>query len=73
MLLSKTVTLFPFSVGACIKHLPHTPKPPFHIIKFIKNTTTFALKASHFQTLTPNQKHQVHLYINSLNQWNQVQ
>ncbi|KAK2965134.1 hypothetical protein RJ640_005297, partial [Escallonia rubra] len=60
-----------------IKHLhpskPTTFNPPSFDRKTLTTTATAtaALKTSHFETLTPRQKQQIHLYVETLLQWNQ--
>ncbi|KAK3035797.1 hypothetical protein RJ639_034613, partial [Escallonia herrerae] len=58
-----------------IKHLypfkPTTFNPASFDRKTLTTTATAALKTSHFETLTPRQKQQIHLYVETLLQWNQ--
>ncbi|XP_076960518.1 uncharacterized protein LOC143636923 [Bidens hawaiensis] len=58
-----------FSLGTFIKHLECTTT----LTPTRRSTTTKAsiLNASHFETLNPIQKQQVHLYIDTLLDWNQ--
>lgn len=65
-----------FSRGNFFKHLPNsTPTTiscPHRIIGTQTLITTSALSSSYFETLTSHQKDQVHLYVDTLLQWNQV-
>lgn len=61
---------YPFSVGTFIKHLQTTTPASFKPIRKAV-TTSLTVKASHFETLTPQQKDQIHLYVDTLLQWNQ--
>ncbi|CAA3018232.1 uncharacterized protein LOC111368141 isoform X1 [Olea europaea var. sylvestris] len=65
------------SLGTFIKHLP-TPKSSlqFYPISIHKATRALfsaggGIHSTHFEGLTSNQKHQIHVYIDSLLQWNQ--
>ncbi|KAG8379040.1 hypothetical protein BUALT_Bualt07G0046800 [Buddleja alternifolia] len=74
----------PVSFGHFIKHLPVPPLKPsllkFNPIPAGKTILTLssassddvaAIDTPHFHTLNSHQKHQIHLYIDSLLQWNQ--
>ncbi|KAG7954676.1 hypothetical protein I3843_11G031000 [Carya illinoinensis] len=64
-----------FSRGNFFKHLPaSTPTSiccPCNIISTGTLFTTRALRSSYFESLTSHQKDQVHLYADTLLQWNQ--
>ncbi|XP_062169827.1 uncharacterized protein LOC133875645 [Alnus glutinosa] len=63
-----------FSRGNFFKHLPNsTPTTiscPHRIIGTQSLITTSALSSSYFESLTSHQKDQVHLYVDTLLQWN---
>nr|GMC54454.1 ribosomal RNA small subunit methyltransferase G isoform X1 [Ipomoea batatas] len=67
--------LHPFSVGTFFKHLSVSPPKPSVLKPISKSLVTVASAAppgtSHFGALNSHQKQQVHVYIDSLLQWNQ--
>ncbi|GAB4860691.1 hypothetical protein Ancab_035853 [Ancistrocladus abbreviatus] len=72
---SKTV-LSLFSLGTSIKQLPVSRVKPKtiqfrHVAIYRKLLNTQALKSSHFESLTSQQKDQISLYVDTLLQWNQ--
>ncbi|XP_059638785.1 uncharacterized protein LOC132281066 [Cornus florida] len=59
------------SFGTFVKHLPISTVINLNRINRKTLTTARVLNNPHFETLTPIQKEQIHLYVNSLLQWNQ--
>ncbi|PQQ09481.1 ribosomal RNA small subunit methyltransferase G-like [Prunus yedoensis var. nudiflora] len=71
MLVSRCVV--PFSLGTFIKHLPISKRTTFcpYRIRPKTITTTRILCSSYFETLDSHQKEQIHLYVDTLLEWNQ--
>ncbi|XP_008239789.2 PREDICTED: ribosomal RNA small subunit methyltransferase G-like [Prunus mume] len=62
-----------FSLGTFIKHLPISKRTTFcpYRIRPKTITTTRILCSSYFETLDSHQKEQIHLYVDTLLEWNQ--
>ncbi|CAB4280851.1 unnamed protein product [Prunus armeniaca] len=71
MLVSRCVV--PLSLGTFIKHLPISKRTTFcpYRIRPKTITTTRILCSSYFETLDSHQKEQIHLYVDTLLEWNQ--
>lgn len=73
----RALTVSPLSLGNFIKHVPY-PCLNLSISRFNPKkskqcfTTAAALRFSQFDNLNDHQKSQIHLYVDSLLQWNQV-
>ncbi|KAM6594147.1 hypothetical protein CsatA_001850 [Cannabis sativa] len=66
-------SVVPLSLGTFFKHLPILRPTAFspRTLKRRTLSTSTILSSSYFETLTPNQKDQIHLYVDVLLQWNQ--
>ncbi|PRQ16020.1 putative 16S rRNA (guanine(527)-N(7))-methyltransferase [Rosa chinensis] len=73
LLLVSRCALVPFSLGTFFKHLPRPkPSPIFPSTITPKTLTTATIHcSSHFEALDSRQKHQIHLYVDTLLEWNQ--
>ncbi|XP_024970727.1 uncharacterized protein LOC112509796 isoform X1 [Cynara cardunculus var. scolymus] len=74
LLLGNRIFNFPLSLsfGTFIKHLERASNlKPTVIIRRSTTTKSSIINASHFETLNPLQKQQVHLYVDALLDWNQ--
>ncbi|GAV74578.1 GidB domain-containing protein [Cephalotus follicularis] len=65
--------LHPFSFGTFVKHLPLSKPLTFFPWKIQAKTlsTTRILSLPHFQALSSRQKDQIHIYVDTLLEWNQ--
>ncbi|KAL6183210.1 hypothetical protein ACLB2K_044621 [Fragaria x ananassa] len=66
MLLGSRCALVPVSLGTFFKHLPRSKPTPIFPSKTLTTTATI-----HFDALDSRQKHQIHLYVDTLLDWNQ--
>ncbi|KAF4367606.1 uncharacterized protein LOC115708844 isoform X2 [Cannabis sativa] len=66
-------SVVPLSLGTFFKHLPILRPTTFspRTLKRRTLSTSTILSSSYFETLTPTQKDQIHLYVDVLLQWNQ--
>ncbi|KAF3437789.1 hypothetical protein FNV43_RR20545 [Rhamnella rubrinervis] len=71
MLLRRCVV--PFTLGTFFKHFPTSNPKTFYPCRISPKTltTTRILNSSYLEALSPRQKDQVHLYVDTLLEWNQ--
>lgn len=63
-----------FTLGTFFKHLPTSHTKTFYTYRISPKalTTTRIINSSFLEALSPRQKDQVHLYVDTLLEWNQV-
>ncbi|XP_048328972.2 uncharacterized protein LOC107415675 isoform X2 [Ziziphus jujuba] len=73
MLVFRCAAAVPFPLGTFFKHFPASKPKTFYPYRLRTKalTTTRILNSSYFEALSPLQKDQIHLYVDTLLEWNQ--
>ncbi|KAH7529160.1 hypothetical protein FEM48_Zijuj05G0155000 [Ziziphus jujuba var. spinosa] len=73
MLAFRCAAAVPFPLGTFFKHFPASKPKTFYPYRLRTKalTTTRILNSSYFEALSPRQKDQIHIYVDTLLEWNQ--